>query len=268
MNEFLKLCFYTILIFNIALASSKTLTINGTGDSQELLTKLGEKFEKLNPSVTVIIPASIGSGGGIKKVIHGDNNLGRTARALKKDEKSQGVKQIVFAYSPVVFVVNYDAERINFTVKNIMDIFSGKIKRFEDIADCTVRGKIYVIRREPGDSSLNILRDNLAGFKDIKEYVGKIAYTSGETKRLLLKYKNTISYVALPNIKNSKLKIINVDNTLPTKENILSGKYKLITPFGLVYKGKLQGIHKQFIDFLKTKEAKEIMQNSGVVSNF
>ncbi len=45
MNKFLKLCFYTILIFNIALASSKTLTINGTGDSQELLTKLGEKFE-------------------------------------------------------------------------------------------------------------------------------------------------------------------------------------------------------------------------------
>ncbi len=267
MNKILKIYFYTILVFNITLLSAKTLTISGTGDSQELLVELAKKFERLNPSVTVNLPNSIGSGGGIKQVIHDNCKLGRTARPLKKSEISEGIKEIIFAYSPIVFVVNNDEIKANFTSQNILDIFSGKIKRFEDITNCAIKGKFYVLRRESGDSSLIVLENNFIWFKDIKNYAGKIIFSSLQTKNILLKYKNTIGYISLANIKDTTLKIINVDNTLPTKENILNGKYKLVTPFALVYKNKLQGIEKQFVEFLKTKEAKEVMQNFGVVSN-
>jgi len=242
--------------------------IEGTGDSEELLIKLSKTFKKLNPSITIIIPRSIGSGGGIQKIIDNKCKLCRTARNLKAGEKNKGLKQIIFAYSPIVFAVNNNTIKENLAQQNIIDIFSGKIIKFDDIDKCNASGKIYVIRRESGDSSLNILENTFKEFKNIKKYAGKITYSNSDTKNYLLKYKNTIGYLPLPNIINTKLKILNINNIAPTKENILNSKYKLVTPFGLVYKGDLEGIEKRFVQFLKTKVAKNIMQNFGVVSTF
>ncbi len=266
---------YILFSCTLLIASTSILTIEGTGDSQELLKVLGKKFEQLNPSIKIVIPNSVGSSGGIKKVINGNCKLGRVARALTKTEKEK-LNYIVFGFSPVVFVLNGNNNKLNFTSKNIIDIFSGKIKKFDSIDNNKVKGKIYVIRREHGDSSLSIIESHFPGFKNIsthtnqntKHYVGKIVYTTDEAVKLLTRYKNTIGYLPLISTINSKLNIITIDNITSTSQNVISGKYKLVTPFGLVYKGELEELQKKFIDFLKTNKAKNIMKQYGVVSNF
>lgn len=262
-----KLFLYVILSINISFASSGNLNIPGTGDSELLLKLLGQKFMKLNPGTNVIIPSSIGSSGGIKKIIHGHNNLARTARGLKKSEKDKGISEFIFAYSPIVFVVNNENINKNFTSQEILDIFSGKIRKFEDIKNSNVKGKIFQIIREHGDSSLRIIEKNFPKFKEIENYTGKIYYSTAEAKKHLLQYKNTIGYIPLPEIKNTNLKILTIDNITINKKNILNAKYKLLTPFALVYKGKLEVLEKKFLAFLKSKEAKEIMKKHRVIPN-
>jgi len=262
--NFLKLL-SLVFLSHIALLAS-ILTIEGTGDSQAVLKKLANEFTKLNPSIQVVIPKSIGSGGAIKNIINNTLTLGRTARALKQSEIDAGVKEIVFGLSPVVFVVHNSKINPNLSTENIIDIYSGKIKNFEDIKGSNIRGQIFQIMREAGDSSLNILQNNIVWFKDIKKYIGKIAYNTNEAKKYLIKYKNTIGYIPLGIIKNTQLKIIVVDNISATRENILNASYKLTTPFSLIYKGQLKGIEKQFVKFLKTLKAKQIMEYNGVVS--
>ncbi len=267
---------YILLSCTLLIASTTILTIEGTGDSQELLRTIGKKFEQLNSSIKIVVPNSIGSSGGIKKVIDGDSQLGRVARDLTHKEKSK-VNYILFGFSPIVFVVNSMQTNMNFTSQDIINIFSGKIKKFDSIDESKLKGKIYVIRREYGDSSLSVIESNLNGFKDAgghnslknnKHYAGKIVYTTSEALQLLTKYKNTIGYLPLSSAINSGLNIINFNNIAPSSKNIKSGKYKLVAPFGLIYKGKLKGLQKEFVDFLKTNTAKKIMQEYGVVSTF
>ncbi|MBU4117543.1 MAG: hypothetical protein KJ555_02120, partial [Proteobacteria bacterium] len=54
--------------------NAKQLVIPGTGDSQVLLQKLAVLYTKNRP-VTVEIPESIGSGGGIRSVITGKTEI-------------------------------------------------------------------------------------------------------------------------------------------------------------------------------------------------
>ena len=259
MIKFIRLYFYIICLSVFSFAA-QTIVIEGTGDSQELLQKLGEKFEKLHPDIKVIVPNSVGSGGGIQKVIHGQSDFGRVARKLKPQESKYGLSYVLFAYSPVVFVLNGDIPKsFNLSSKDIVNIFSGKVIKWEQIKNSILKGKIYIIKREEGDSSLTTLKNNLVGFKDIKNYVGLAKYSTQETMLTLKKYKNTIGYLPLSVAKDSGLKIIKLNDIYINK---------LSTPFALVYKNDLTDLNKQFIKFLKTKEILDFMKDYGLITRF
>ena len=63
------------------------MSLCGTGDSQELLRTLGAAFEKANPGVSIVVPDSVGSDGGIKAAAAGECDFGRVARPLTDQEK-------------------------------------------------------------------------------------------------------------------------------------------------------------------------------------
>ena len=245
--------------------NEKDLTIDGTGDSQELLRGLANIYN-INTGNKVIIPNSIGSGGGIKKVINGDSKIARVARGLKNKEKVNGLSYILFAYSPVVFVINTDIqEEINFSREDILNIYNSTVKNWEELKNTGLNGKIYVVNREVGDSSRAILEKKLKEFKDIKKMMGITANYNAEAIEFLTKYKNTIGYLSLPNTTNTNLKILSLDNIFPTIDNIKNNQYNLTTPLGFVFKGELENNAKAFLAFLKTPLAKDFMIKSGVV---
>ena len=245
--------------------SQNTLIIEGTGDSQELLRGLA-KIYKQQTGNEVIIPNSIGSGGGIKKLIRGDIKIARVARSLKDKEKVHELSYKLFAYSPIVFVLNTDVKNeINLNTNDIVNIYSYNIDTWEELKNTNLEGKIYVINREKGDSSRSILEKKLKGFINIKAMAGITANYNSEAIKLLTKYKNTIGYLSLPNTLNTNLKIVSVDNIFPSVKNIINNQYKLVTPLGFVFKGKLEKNSKSFFDFLQTSSAKEFMIKTGVV---
>ncbi|MBF0345760.1 MAG: substrate-binding domain-containing protein [Nitrospirae bacterium] len=266
MKIILKAFFLITLIFGIShtgLAMEK-IVIEGTGDSQVLLRVLADAFHKRHPNTMIEVPESIGSGGGIRSVVDGKCALGRTARELNDKEKKYNLNYKVFAHSPVVFVANLTQKGPdNLSTKQIIDIFSGNITSWGDLGG--EKEKIYVVNREEGDSSKNILDKTIPGFKDIKTPAGKTVYSSPETIEILKHYKNTIGYGALSMAINTGLAILKVDGIYPTIKNVQSGSYKLVEPFGLVWKGELIGLAKDFVSFLFTKEAQDIMIDNGTV---
>ena len=263
MNNMLKATLFILL--SIPLFATNTITICGTGDSQVLLKDLASAYEKKNPQIHIVVPNSIGSGGGIKRTFEGKCDLGRVARKIKKSEKKYGLKSIAFANSPVVFIVNPTVGKIeNITTKNILDIYSGTVKKWENI-NKTLNGKIYVARRETGDSSTAILSEKIEGFKDIKRFAGKILFTTQSTANILKKYKNSIGYLPLSVAKERKLNILKYNGVAPTIKNIQQGSYPIVLTFELVYKGELHHISKDFIGFIKTKEGSRIIKQHGAV---
>ena len=140
------------LCLQLGEALGESLTIAGTGDSQELLRALAEKFEENHPQVDVIVPDSVGSSGGIREVLDGKSQLARIARPLTEKEISLDFHEVVFARSPVVFVVHPSVTAVdNLSYAQVIAIYSGEIQNWQQLGgeDKT----LYVVNREGGDSS-------------------------------------------------------------------------------------------------------------------
>lgn len=246
-----------------AVSVNKT-AIGGTGDSQELLRALAGAFEAKNSDCKIEVPDSIGSSGGIKALLRGDTNMARVARELKDEEKAQGLTYQLFAKSPIVFVVNPSIADINgITTEQIIGIYSGKITYWKQLGGG--ESKIYPITREPTDSSLQVLNKLLTGFEDTNSTVAKMIYTTPEAVKTLTEHKGTIGFVPLSMTIGTDLRILKIDGVYPSVENVSDGKYKFVTPFGIVYKGELRGLEKSFIEFLYSQDGREIITEMGTV---
>lgn len=257
-------CVVTLsLISNIGLAQEK-IVISGTGDSQELLRIMADAFEKANPGTEVEVPDSVGSKGGIKAVIEGKSDLARIARLISDDEKADNLNCKVFAYSPVVFAVNPSVKGINsLTFEQILAIFSGKIISWSELGG--EKQKIYAIQRESGDSCRTILEKNIPGWDSIEESPAQIIYSTPETISTMIKYDNTIGYAPLSMVKRTGLTVIQIADIYPSAENVKNGNYKLIIPFGIVWKGEFKGLAKAFVDFILSTEGQKIIAENGAV---
>jgi len=252
--------FFSLATHSIA---AEKITVCGTGDSQALLRLLAAAFEKDNPGIAVEVPNSIGSSGGIKATFKGKCDLGRIARPLKKKEKRYELSWLFFARSPVVFFANRSLTNIpSLTSEQIVNIYSGKTILWQDVGNLT--GRIFVAGRECGDSSRSIIEKNLTGFKEIQDYTGKTLYTTPETVETVLQNDNTIGYSSLSALLGREnAHIFHIDNIAPDHSSVTEETYDLTTPFSLVWRKDVSEQALQFIDFLDSPEAVNIIIKNG-----
>ena len=244
--------------------AGETIVVGGTGDSQELLRSLATALEKNLTQGKIDIPESIGSTGGIKSVLAGRIRLARTARPLRSGEIEQGLSQILFAKSPVVFTVHPSVTGIdNLNSRDLVEIYSGRIVDWRDVG--APRNKIYAVAREPGDSSLQVIQQHIPGFGDITKPKAKIIYNTPDTVRTLADHRYTLGYVPMSAIKGTELVAMKLDNEAPTAENIRSGRYPLVVPYYIVFREPPVGLAEAFIDFIFSDEGKAIIEEFGAV---
>lgn len=259
-NQFTIVFFVVVLSIFLqqCLALCETLTISGTGDSQVLLRALAEKFEEKHPQVDVMVPDSVGSGGGIKALIQGKSNLARVARPLTEEELSHDLQYTLFAHSPVVFVVHPSVTGVNnLSYAQIVSIYSGQINNWKQLGGQDK--KIYVVNREPGDSSRTILDHGVPGLKSIDPFAGKVFYTTPEAKEALIKYPDTIGYLPMAMVKGTKLHVLHIENVEPTAHSVTTGTYALSVPLALVSKKVRTDTEQEFLNFLSEAASQEII---------
>ncbi|MBC8317551.1 MAG: substrate-binding domain-containing protein [Desulfobulbaceae bacterium] len=244
-------------------AAAEKITICGTGDSQELLRLLASEFEKQNPDITIEVPDSIGSSGGIKATARGKCDMGRIARPLKEKEKKYGLSSLFFARSPVVFFANNSLKSIpSLSSEQIVNIYNGTTILWQDIAD--LNGHIYVADRECGDSSRSAIEKTLAGFKEIKNKTGEVLYTTPEAIETVLGHDHTIGYSPLSAlVGRENVHIFQINAINPDQVSVSNGDYPLVTPLGLVWKENISAQAMQFIDFLSKSDAVNIIIKAG-----
>lgn len=265
-----KLALVLICAVTLAYSSSaiaETLEIPGTGACEAILNELASAFNQQNPKDRIVIPPSIGSGGGIRLVGTGENNVGRVARPIKTEEMKYDLSYLAFAIDPVIFAVGKGVSVNNLTQSRLVDIFSGRIRNWKDVGgkDAPIR----VLVREPGDSSLDVIIVNIPDFtKIVFDDTAKILYHDHEMIEMLNKYKMSVGWVTLSTVTTSKnsMRPIAIDDVFPSRENILTGKYRIIGRYALVYKEKqLSPLARKFIDFIFSDSGRGILEKSGLI---
>jgi phosphate transport system substrate-binding protein len=257
-----------VLIVPERVAFGENLVIPGTGACETILNELAKAFNESNPGENVIVPQSTGSGGGITAVIKGQANLARVARPLKDAEMKQGLVQQVFAKDAVAFVVGKDVKVKNLSSDQLTAIFSGKIENWKDVGGNT--GPIRVIARESGDSSLIVIEEHIKEFRNITiSPRAKVIMYDRTAVEALDKYKNSIGYITISSARWAKggIKPIAKDSVAPTRENVLSGRYRLVEDYYFVYnKGSIVPLAKKFIDFVFSKEGRNVIERNSLIA--
>ena len=255
------------LLLCISPVKAETLEIPGTGAVEILLTKLAVEFNTLNQGNRVVVPPSVGSSGGIRLVGEGDDILGRVARPLKEDEKKYGLTYLVFAKDPVLFALNRKIGIQGLTRDQLINVFSGKVNNWQELG-----GKDYPVRllvREPDDSSFLIIKEHISAFQKINfPERSKFLYHDNEMMEMLQKYSTVIGWLTGSSLNTISQDVIGLalDGVEPTAENIINGSYPLSGDYALVFKEeKLTPLARNFIDFLSSKEAVQILQAEGVI---
>lgn len=254
-NVFLIL---VVIIYISGFAAAEEITIVGTGSGTAVLQAIADAFSRENPDVTIILPESIGSGGGIKAVGRDEYLLGRVARDIQEKEKPYGLTYLPYAKIPIVFYVNKSVAIKNLSVQQILDIFSGKITNWKEVGgdDLNVR----VITREEGDSSQAILLDSFPGFKDITiTSKAKTTFSDPETEEVVVATPQVIAYGPYSNIKLLDVNILTVDGKSATEPD-----YPYVGPVGLIYKAaNYTGNIQKFVEFATSETAHEVIKEAG-----
>jgi phosphate transport system substrate-binding protein len=255
--------FLVLIVLSSSAAGQRgRLVISGSGDSQDLMTALASVFERANPGTKIQVSKSIGSSGGIRTVERGEADLGRIARLITEKDRRFNLNHIVFAYSPVVFICNANVKKVdNLTYRQIVDIYAGKIRSWSQLGG--EPQPIYVANREEGDSSRDVVNETVPGFQEIQSFAGEVVRTTPENIAIVEKYKNTIGYGPLSMVKGRRLKVLKIEGVYPSLDNVHNGRYSLLTPFSLVWKGRLRGLPKQFIDFIFSPQGRKIIAEHG-----
>ena len=256
-----KLFILTLLVQFVLCAFSahaEVITIVGTGSGPSILKEIGKAFNKQNPRIDIVVPRSIGSGGGIKAVGKDEYLLARVAREIKPNEKKYNLVYTPIARVPIVFYTNPSVQVKNLSHEQICKIYSGKIFNWQQVGGHKAR--IRMITRQEGDSSLSVLLKSFPGFKETSvSTLAKTTFSDPETIETVESFSDTIAYGAYSDVKNRNLIVPDIDNVSPTDTS-----YPYFGVLALVYKEiQKKGSIKKFIDFATSPLAVEAIKRSG-----
>lgn len=241
-------------------AQADTVTLPGTGDSQDILRKLAKSYNDQHPNRQVEVPDSIGSDGGIRVVGTGESPIGRVARQPNQEEKAKygDFQYVEFARVPVAFVVNPQAGVQNLSEQQICDIFSGRVSNWKQVGG---QDLAIDVQSRPSGSNLQTIQKNIACFAKL-EFSPQAHFNERNSDLVasMQRFAGAIGFMPLSEAEHHGYHIVTLDGVAPSMP-----QYKLGIGLGFVYKQSLPAHVQTFINYLKSAPAREILRQTGHV---
>ena len=240
---------------------SGTVTTDGSTSMEKVIGALGESFEGENSKATFTYNPT-GSSAGITAVAEGRCDIGLASRALKDEEKSQGLKETVLAYDGIAVIVNPENGVDGLTIEQIADIYTGKITNWKDVGGSDA--EIVLIGREAGSGTRDGF-ESITGTEDACKYRQELSST-GDVITTVANNPNAIGYASLASIKDT-VKALDVDGVAPSEDTVKDGTYKVQRPFMLITKTdtQLSDVAQAFFDYVTSADANAVISAAGAV---
>lgn len=238
-----------------------TVSTDGSTSMEKVIGALGEAFESDTGAKFTYNPT--GSGSGITAVSEGRCDIGLSSRALKDEEKSQGLKETVLALDGIAIIVNPENKVDDLTIEQIAKIYTGEITNWKDVGGADA--EIVLIGREAGSGTRDGF-ESITGTEDACKYRQELTST-GDVITTVSQNPGAIGYASLAALKDT-VKAIKVGGVTPTEATVKDGTYKIQRPFVLVTKDgtALSETAQKFFDFATSKEANDIITKAGAVA--
>ena len=255
-------CASSALLTSCSSGEAKTVSTDGSTSMEKVIGALGEAFEAEN-SGTSFTYNPTGSGSGITAVLEGRCDIGLSSRALKDDEKAQGLTETVLAYDGIAIIVNPSNTVEDLTVDQIASIYKGEVTNWSEVGGAD--GEIVLIGREAGSGTRDGF-ESITGTKDACKYRQELTST-GDVITTVANNPNAIGYASLASVKDT-VKALKVGGVTPTEDTVKDGTYLIQRPFVFVTKTdtKLSDTAQKFFDYAMSSVAASIISKAGAVA--
>lgn len=241
-------------------AWAEELPVVGTGDGVELLRAVGAAFTADHPETVIIVPPSIGSGGGLAAVGSGKEVLARVARPLNETEKSLGIVAEPIVLLPAAFYINPSVNVTGLTSVQLAGIYRGDITNWKEVGGADLRVK--VVRREDQDSTLQVLRQSMPGWKELKlTEKSKTATTTQDSVDTVRTVEGAIGFGPFTSVLGDGLTVLRIDGKAPTDAG-----YPSAVVLALAYKkSTVTPAAQNFVSFARGAKARTLLSSMGGV---
>ena len=238
-----------------------TVSTDGSTSMEKVIGGLGEMFMEVNDGVTFTYNPT-GSGSGIKAVQEGRCDIGLSSRALKAEEKEQGLAATTLAYDGIAVIVNPENTVEDLTVEQIAAIYTGEITNWSEVGG--MDAEIVLVGREAGSGTRSGFEE-IVGVEDLCQYRQELTST-GDVITAVSQNPGAIGYASLASVKDT-VKAIKVGGVAPSDETVKDETYAIQRPFVLVTKEgtALTETAQAFFDFITSEAAREVITAAGVV---
>ena len=262
---FALVCF--LLASGNVMATEKILVIKGSTTVLPISQACAEVFMDQNADVSISVQGG-GSGVGIASLIDGTCNIADASRPIKDKEiakaKEKGINPTpnVVARDGIAVVINPANDVDGLSLEQIKAIYTGEASNWSEFGGADE--EIVVISRDSASGTFETFND--LALDD--EKVRPDALLQASNAAVATSVANTpaaIGYVGLGYV-TDKLKAIEVDGVVASKETVNSGEYKLARPLFMYTDGEPTGAAKLFIDFVMSEEGQKLVEENGYIA--
>ena len=203
---------------------------------------------------------------GIRSAAKGVIHIGGACRvSLDKHPEERDAFQIPVAWDALVPFVHTNNPVNNVTFKQLRDIYLGKITNWKQLGGNNAPIDLYV-RRGKLSGVGRTLRELVFANYDQNFKATFVVKSSGPVEKGVAKNINGFGVSGISSAKKRKLKLLKLDGTEPTYDNIKNGSFALYRPLYLVIKrGDKSDFVRNFIKFAVSKEGQNIIRKQGTV---
>jgi phosphate transport system substrate-binding protein len=246
------------------------ITVSGSTALQPLLTMAVGKFMTEKEYKGVVTVDGGGSGKGLTDVAAGKVDIG-SSDVSPEQFKMEGTglvdHQVAIVAVGVVVSPDVASNLMEISTADLKGIFTGEISDWKQVAGWKGVGTPITAFYHKAGSGIRYLFDTYGIAASLtEEQIGalkslKLVESYGSFQNALETGKGTIGYAPLPYC--NKLKMLKVDGSEASYENVYTGKYKIWGCGHLYTKGEATGAVKAFIEFLSSPDFGETVTKSG-----
>lgn len=256
------------------------ITVKGSDTMVNLSQKWAEEYMKLHPEVSIQVTGG-GSGTGIAALLNKTTEIANASREMKTNEyddaKSKGIAPFTYkvALDGIAVIVNPQNKVDMLTVKQVSDIFSGKIKNWKELGGADMPITLY--GRENSSGTYEFFKEHVLGkvegrqvdyspstqvlqgtaalgeavARDVKGIgYGGVGYFAERNDVKILHIKKDENSPAYSPAENNK---VNYDL-------IWSGDYSISRYLYCFTNGEATGAVKDFMDFIVSSKGQDIVK--------
>lgn len=256
------------------------ITIKGSDTMVNLSQKWAEEYMKLNPDVSIQVTGG-GSGTGIAALLNKTTQIANASREMKSSElddaKSKELSPFEYkvALDGIAVIVHPESKVDNLTIKQVSDIYSGKITNWKQVGGADLPITLY--GRENSSGTYEFFKDHVLGKVDGRQVdfspSTQVLQGTAALGEAVARDKKGIGYGGVGYFaERNDVKILHIkkDENAPAyspAENkkvnydlIWSGDYSISRYLYCYTDGEVSGKLKDFIDYIVSQNGQNIVR--------